>query len=193
MTTKKIGLIRHGETEWNHLGKAQGHSDIPLNDLGRKQAKLLGKRLALENWERIYSSDLLRAKETAEIIATYTKLPHLTDRRLRERHGGLIEGTTETERVNKWGEHWRHLDLRIESGEKMSERGLSFIEEILLENRSNNFLIVSHGAFLKQLLRTLVPTENVEQSLANCSLTILHLNEQTYHLQLHNCTKHMTI
>ena len=186
-----IGLVRHGQTSWNELGRAQGHSDIPLNDFGEKQANMIGKRLATENWELIFSSDLLRAKSTAEIIAKHTNLPHFTDQRLRERHGGLIEGTTEKERIKKWGEQWRSLDLGVESGDQMSERGLSFLEEIMQKHRSMNVLIVSHGAFLKQLLRTVVPRENVEQSLANCSLTILTTSDNKWRIQLHNCIKHM--
>lgn len=187
-----IGLVRHGQTVWNELGRAQGHSDIPLNGEGRKQAHLLGERLALESWDFIYSSDLSRAKETAEIINVYTNLPHEIDLRLRERHGGLIEGTVEEERIKKWGEKWRTLDLGVESNESMSERGLSFLDDLLQKGFSDNLLIVSHGAFLKQLLRTLVPLENVEMSLKNCSLTILEKKDQKWHLNLHNCIKHLS-
>lgn len=65
MTT--VGLIRHGITEWNLLGKAQGISDIPLNETGREQADKLGERLAGEEpWDLIIASDLCRATETAE-------------------------------------------------------------------------------------------------------------------------------
>lgn len=186
-----LGLVRHGQTAWNELGRAQGHSDIPLNETGKRQANLIGKRLRTENWDLIFSSDLLRAKDTANIIAQHIDLPHFTDQRLRERHGGLIEGTTEDERIKKWGEAWRSLDLGIETGEQMNERGLSFLEEIMQKHHSMNILIVSHGAFLKQLLRMLVPAENVEQSLANCSLTILSMSNEKWQLNLHNCIKHM--
>lgn len=193
MIMKKIGLIRHGETAWNRLGKAQGHSDIPLNDFGRKQAHLIGERLMKGAWEYIYSSDLLRAKETAEIIATYTKTSLLTDRRLRERHGGLIEGTTEAERIKKWGDNWRSLNLGVESGESMSQRGLSFLEELLEQHIAKNILIVSHGAFLKQLLHTLVPNQTTGESLTNCSLTILYNKDKQWDLKLHNCCNHLKL
>jgi probable phosphoglycerate mutase len=64
----KIGIIRHGTTAWNKEGRAQGNSDIPLDNEGLYQALALGKRLSNENWDFIYSSNLLRAKQTAEIV-----------------------------------------------------------------------------------------------------------------------------
>ena len=60
-----VGLIRHGVTDWNNLGKAQGISDIPLNEDGIKQATALAKRLSGEEWDIIFSSDLMRAEQTA--------------------------------------------------------------------------------------------------------------------------------
>ena len=64
-----IGLIRHGITDWNELGKAQGISDISLNDLGRIQAKKLGQRLSQdEDWDMLITSNLLRAVETARSL-----------------------------------------------------------------------------------------------------------------------------
>jgi|SRR5690625_4609496 len=187
----RIGFVRHGQTKWNEAGRAQGHSDIPLNMTGKREAHLIGKRLAQEDWDLVFSSDLLRAKNTAEIIVQQKHLPHIIDERLRERHGGKIEGTTEAERIEKWGESWRSLNLGIETGEQMSERGLDFLEEMIPKYYPKNLLIVSHGAFLKQLLRTLTPEENVEASLANCSLTILKTTKSTWELQLHNCLNHM--
>lgn len=69
MTT--IGLIRHGITEWKVLGRSQGISDIPLNEIGRQQAVALANRLSLEEkWDVIVTSDLLRAKETGQIITS---------------------------------------------------------------------------------------------------------------------------
>src|SRR5690625_4056591 len=128
MKKSKIGLIRHGETDWNKAKRSQGHSDIPLNHAGKQQAHRVGERLTNETWDLIYSSDLQRAQQTAEIIQQYTNLPHYIDPRLRERHGGKIEGTTETERIKKWGEAWQTLDLGIETDEQINERGLSFFD-----------------------------------------------------------------
>ncbi|UNK16989.1 histidine phosphatase family protein [Paenibacillus sp. N3/727] len=80
-----IGMIRHGITEWNIQEKAQGLSDIPLNEEGRKQAKYLGMKLKSENWDLIITSNLIRAKETAEIIAYEIGVNHIIeDVRIRE-------------------------------------------------------------------------------------------------------------
>lgn len=65
----KFGFIRHGSTQWNTEGKAQGWSDIPLNNEGIEDANRLADRLYSEDWDIIYSSDLLRAHQTANIIA----------------------------------------------------------------------------------------------------------------------------
>jgi len=103
-----VGLIRHGVTEWNKLGKAQGVSDIPLNGEGIKQAAALANRLASEKWDIIFSSDLMRARQTAEIIRESLEVDSVfIDERIKELNCGLIEGTTEEERIVRWGIHWR--------------------------------------------------------------------------------------
>lgn len=104
MTT--IGFIRHGSTEWNRLGKLQGQLDTDLTDEGREQARLLGIRLANESWDGIISSDLKRAKETAQIMSKLSGIPIIgMDNRLRERRYGQVEGTTVAEREERWGQN----------------------------------------------------------------------------------------
>ena len=66
MTT--LLLVRHGETDWNAEGRLQGHTDTPLNDYGRRQARALADALAGDDFEALYASDLARARETAEIL-----------------------------------------------------------------------------------------------------------------------------
>jgi len=72
-------LVRHGETDWNAEGRLQGHTDRPLNDYGRRQAKELADRLAGEGADAIYTSDLVRAKATAEIIGDRLGLTIIVD------------------------------------------------------------------------------------------------------------------
>ncbi|WP_306464378.1 histidine phosphatase family protein [Sporosarcina koreensis] len=142
-----IGLIRHGVTDWNNLGKAQGTSDIPLNNLGRKQAVNVGNRLLDEGkWDVMISSDLSRAIETAQIIGSRIKLSisHY-DKRIREIDCGEIEGTTEKIRQEKWGSNWREIDLGMESFEVVGKRGVEFLEEIVHTYNDKRILIVSHG------------------------------------------------
>ncbi|MBS4196134.1 histidine phosphatase family protein [Lederbergia citri] len=98
MTT--IGFIRHGITEWNMLGKAQGITDIPLNHIGKEEALALGNRLLKKgHWDFIISSDLSRAYETGKIIGDILNLPVCHDKRIREIDCGEIEGMTEEERI----------------------------------------------------------------------------------------------
>lgn len=191
MTT--IGLVRHGITDWNIQGIAQGSSDVPLNETGRQQAESLASRLAAEeNWDLIISSDLSRAKETAEIIGRKLHLPvsHF-DTRLRERSGGKIEGTTEEERLEKWGPDWRNLDLAMEDLNEATERGLACFEDILQNFNGQRVLLVSHGALIGLTLQKLMPEKFKETAMDNTSITILKNAESRWDCSLYNCTVHL--
>ena len=87
-------LVRHGETDWNRKGRIQGHSDVPLNDDGRRQAKRLAKKLSGYEFSAVYSSDLARSTEAARAIVIDTEMPVLTDPDLREFSYGEWEGLT---------------------------------------------------------------------------------------------------
>ena len=88
----EILLTRHGKTEWNALGKVQGKADIKLNEEGIKQAKETSKLLQDEKIDLIISSPLIRAIETARIIAKERNIPIITDESLSERDFGEYEG-----------------------------------------------------------------------------------------------------
>lgn len=92
--TTSLMLIRHGETEWNRQERFQGHGDSVLTGLGRCQAAEMGKRLQTWDFQKLISSDLGRAVETARIIATHTGHKVETDRLIRERNYGVLEGLT---------------------------------------------------------------------------------------------------
>ena len=87
-------LVRHGETDWNADGRLQGHTDRPLSDFGRRQARQLAEELADESLEAIYASDLARARETAEIVGGRLELPVVLEPDLREKDWGTWEGLT---------------------------------------------------------------------------------------------------
>jgi len=192
MTT--IGLVRHGVTEWNELGKVQGKSNIPLNERGRQQAFALANRLALEeSWDFIFSSDLTRAVETTNIISTKLGLSDIYfDERIREIDCGEIEGTNEQDRVSKWGSEWRSLELGMESFEDVSKRGTNFLEEIVEKYKGKRILVVSHGAIISLTLRKLVPDYVLPKgNLENTSITIINRMEDKWDCTLYNCTKHL--
>ncbi|TQR19166.1 histidine phosphatase family protein [Psychrobacillus vulpis] len=191
MTT--FGLIRHGITEWNDYGKAQGISDIPLNNIGIKQAQELANRLSKEEeWDVIISSDLSRAIETAQIISDNLKLTNcMMDERIREINCGEIEGTTEEERIQKWGTSWRELDLGMEKFEDVAMRGIEFLEEAVITYKDKRVLIVSHGAFIGLTLKRLLPEKFTSTYIDNTSITILQNIENKWECSLYNCTKHL--
>lgn len=188
-----IGIVRHGITDWNLQGIAQGSADVPLNDTGRAQAMAVAERLAAEEpWDMIVSSDLARAKETAEIISDKLALPiRFFDTRLREMSGGEIEGTTEEQRQEKWGADWRQLDLGMESKEAVAQRGVEFIHDISADFAGKRVLMVSHGGLIGITLRNLFPERFKKTNLENTSLTILEHNESSWDCTLYNCIKHL--
>ena len=190
MTT--IGFVRHGVTSWNKEGREQGSSDVPLDAEGIQMAKRIADRLAEEDWDVIYTSPLVRAKMTAELIAK--KKPDIAlivDNRLREMGGGLVEGTTEEERIAKWGPAWKSLEMGFESNEEIMSRGLGLVEDIVEAYPGKRVLVVSHGSFINKLIKALVPTQRFDAALDNTSLTIIKLQGDGNFCSLYNCTKHL--
>ncbi|CAH0118766.1 histidine phosphatase family protein [Paenibacillus sp. CECT 9249] len=189
----QIGLIRHGLTDWNALGKIQGQTDIPLNADGRKQAEAMASRLIDDAgpWDYIVSSNLSRALETARIIAERLDMPILPpDPRLIERSYGSVEGTTQEERVRRWGADWKRLDLGQETDASMQARGLDFIEDLYGRYPQSNILVVTHGSFLAQLYTALFQ-DRFQEHIGNLSFTILERKDAEWIPLLYNCTRHL--
>ena len=135
MTT--LLLVRHGETDWNRDGRWQGGSDTSLNDLGREQACSLAAELD-GDIAAVYSSDLARARETAEIVAETLGLEVQVDARLRERGFGSWEGLTTPEIENRFGDshrRWRAGEGAgaddAETFEDFSARVNGFLADVL--------------------------------------------------------------
>lgn len=156
----KFFIVRHGETEWNVKGFVQGHGDSPLTQNGIKEIKKLSKELKNEKFDLAFSSDLLRAKRTAEILAAEHKLTVETNKLLKERSFGHLEGATREE-FKQWAKAWENLEKEerfayksdgIESDEETSTRLIQFIRDVAIANPGKKVLIVSHGAIIKSLL-----------------------------------------
>ncbi len=129
----EILLIRHGETAWNAVRRLQGHLDVPLNDEGLRQATALGHALRDEGLEAIWSSDLQRARQTAQPIADACNLPVHPDPRLRERCYGGFEGLLYDELATRHPAEYaawkaRELDAPLPPGERMPETLRGFFE-----------------------------------------------------------------
>jgi broad specificity phosphatase PhoE len=148
----RLYLIRHGATEWNELGRCQGISDIPLNESGLKQAMMLRDRLMEERIDVIYSSNMSRAKRTAEIIAEPHNKSIQIEEGLREMSLGKLEGLTMQqidERFKGFITVWRErpVNATIPDGESLrvvQQRVGKAIEKILEKHPGKNILVVSH-------------------------------------------------
>ena len=141
MTT--LLLVRHGETDWNAEGRLQGHTDRPLNDFGRRQAAALAERLADDDIDAVYASDLARARETAEILGNRLGLPVVTDPDLRERNWGNWEGLTGSERDR--------VEYVGEEREAHGERVIRAVRRIAEQHPGERIVVVTHGGSLRRI------------------------------------------
>ena len=148
-------LVRHGETDANKEGRMLGRSDTPLNETGREQARQLAEKLRSHSIDLIITSDLSRARETAEIIAKTTGAEILYEEGLRERHHGEAEGMLRDEAAKKYGALYTY-DSTVPGSE-----GYKDVEErawkTLIAHKKNhthkNVVIVTHGGVLRTLIK----------------------------------------
>jgi broad specificity phosphatase PhoE len=137
-------LVRHGETDWNAEGRLQGHTDRPLSDYGRRQARRLAEELVGEELEAIYSSDLARAHETAEIVGERLGLPVALEPDLREKDWGTWEGLDAVERDR--------VEFVGESTEAHQERMLRALRRIAERHPGDGrVLVVTHGGSMRRV------------------------------------------
>jgi len=169
----ELVLIRHGETDWNRELRWQGQTDVPLNPAGMRQAQAAAESLRGTNLEAIYTSDLQRARQTAEAVAAATGAHVRQDRRLREIALGAWEGMSFDEIHRRDGEALdlfrgdpaNHRAPRGESVPEVRRRVLACLQEILRAFPDGRVAVVSHGlalAVVKVLLLGL-PLETVWQ------------------------------
>jgi broad specificity phosphatase PhoE len=147
-------LVRHGETDWNRDGRWQGHSDTHLNDAGREQAARVAEEL--DGVDVAYSSDLARARETADIVARRLGLDVHVDERLRERGFGAWEGKTAPEIELEFRDaHARWLAGEGPGAEDaepfldFATRVQRFVEDVLTRHPDETVLIVAHGGSIR--------------------------------------------
>jgi len=161
MNETRLIVIRHGETEWNREKRMQGTTDTPLSDVGRIQARALGKRLAGRGFDALYSSDLSRARDTARAIAEQTGRELVVDPRLQERRFGIFEGLLAAEIIARYPEEHarfasRDPDYEVPGGESASafaRRCLGCLAEIAGRHRGAEVVVVTHGLVLDSLYR----------------------------------------
>jgi probable phosphoglycerate mutase len=176
-----VTVVRHGETEWNKLGLHQGILDSPLTEKGIEQAQNVARSLQKYTFQKLYSSDLGRAVQTAKIIASVLKLDIIFDSRLRERNLGCLGGLTLSEFKAEYPEEYERFlagdpDHILPGGEsigKAYERSVAFFEELVTKYCNENILVVSHGFILEYLLRLVLEIplqQKIRYTLKNCSV-----------------------
>ncbi|GAB1420693.1 histidine phosphatase family protein [Anaerolineales bacterium] len=198
---KRILFVRPGETTWNRLGRQQGWVAIPLNEQGKKQAQRLARFMRNLGVNKIYSSDLHRAQETADIIGQFLGLEVHYDARLRERHVGEWQGLT-IEEIKLWyPEDYEEFvkTVRVfqipsgESQDQLFDRISSFFKEYINEPSNDTIVIVTHSIVIRQVIRRLIPEFPQEQiiNLLNMGVTTLKLDEDKWSLVAVNDISHL--
>lgn len=198
MAGNRVLLWRHGQTDWNMVNRFQGHSNIPLNDVGRYQVQHAAEILAGMNPTAIISSDLSRAYDTANSLAKLVGLSISTFENLRETNGGLWEGKTGKEnRAEDFQNFIRWIDGDDNpagtTGEKRSEvaaRAVAVINEALSGKSDQLLVVATHGGtarcVLGELLQLPLTHWGVIGGLSNASWSILERNPRQWNLIEHN-------
>jgi len=148
-----LALIRHGQTDWNFAGRLQGRTDIPLNAVGRAQARAAASAYAGGYWEAVVSSPLGRARETAEILADALDLPFTgTYDELVEQEFGEAEGVAVSELSTRWPD--RAFPGK-EADHEVAVRGVRGLHRIAADHEGSHVLAIAHGTFIRHTLSSI--------------------------------------
>jgi probable phosphoglycerate mutase len=201
MATRVI-LVRHGETDWNAEGRIQGHLPVPLNERGRAQAEAVGARLEPVPFAALYSSDLLRARQTAEAIGRASGQRVRDDRRLREWDLGILSGLMRSVAEELHPEAFgifrkRLLDEPVPGGESIRaryERVTAAVQEIADRHPGETVVAVSHGGPLGDCYRHAVGAPMGSQmriDLFNAGVSVLRVMGEDWHLESWGAVDHL--
>ena len=187
----KIYMMRHGETDWNIIRRLQGRSDIPLNEEGRRLARVTAEALADVPFTRIYTSPLIRAKETAMIIKGNRDIPVIEEERIQEISFGAFEGficaednytIPDPDFINFFKNPEKYVAPDgAEEIETLCNRTTDFLQELVHTTayRDDIILISTHGAALRGLLSSVTMNSVAEFWKGgvhkNCAVTILEV------------------
>jgi probable phosphoglycerate mutase len=177
----EIILIRHGETEWNLCGRWQGHADSALSPRGIAQAKALSERMAKEEVDQVYASDLERAQHTARLAGSEANWTFSLMPELRERDLGVLEGLTTDEMLVEHPDVYRSFredgpEYQPPGGESFKQfydRCSSAVEKLALLHSGKKIVAVTHGGVLGAIFRYVlrIPLDADRNFvLLNCSL-----------------------
>lgn len=183
MAKTVVGLLRHGQTDWNIDLRLQGVTDVPLNQTGITQAESAAAALNSDDWDFIASSPLSRAKDTADIVARQLQisevaiLPLLLERSFGEVEGMIYQDWKEKfpDGVAPGGETEEQLHLRTNQ----------LLEELLETYRGTRVLTISHGALIRKIVNILSLGEFPldKQRISNASLSVIVHEADTWRLE----------
>ena len=196
----RIFLVRHGETDFNKQGKEWGQStEISLNEIGIKQSRKLAQRINEIKLDKLFSGDLKRSLQTAEIVSKIAVIPIITDQRLREYDPGEADPSSE-----KWIEEYKRLlnlgiskyDIRPFGGENiwdLIKRIKSFLDD--LEKEKGTIIIISHSGVNSNLINLSRGREknnfwNIKQD--NACINILDFMKGKWVIRTINDSDHIT-
>lgn len=183
-------LVRHGESTWNAEKRIQGQADPPLSELGLRQAKLVGNRLAAETWDVMYASDLRRAFQTAIQVSHRTKLPIYVDEGFRERGQGIREGLLAEEAKELYPDI-HAPEVGRETDEALQKRAIATYEKIRDRHKGQRVIVVAHGALMRSFLEYAVKIEG-KLRIANTSCTLIHWDGQRWTSEYMGDTEHLS-
>jgi 2,3-bisphosphoglycerate-dependent phosphoglycerate mutase len=197
----RVFVARHGETEWNREGRWQGQGGPGLNETGRVQARALAMRLSALHVDALYSSDLARARETAQIVATATGLEPVLDPGLREVDVGDWRGLTRDEVSRRDPDGYRRW-LGGEAGwnggetyEEMHARVVAAVERLVAASAAGRIAVISHGGAVRALAAHAVGLPKHDrlriEGARNCSLTTVDYQQVSARLVGYNDDGHL--
>ena len=199
----KLLLVRHGLTDFNSNRRFGGYSDIEMSPVGCRQAESLRDRLAEQRIDAVYSSDLKRALNTAEIISAGREIEVITCPELREMNYGYAEGLT-FDQISELYPDVAELCLNFslllkfpggEGFEEFIERTIKFVDRLKEHALEETVLVVSHNGPLRVLVCHFlgIDQQHWEQiRISNASLSIVETYPQRVVLSLMNDTSHLT-
>ncbi len=194
-------LIRHGETDWNVSGRWQGHTDIPLNDIGRAQAARLAERLHDHgpHFDVLYSSDLLRAWETAQFAGRAVGMEPQPMSALREIDLGSWSGLTRAEIMERDPDTLAQVDAGVDLPRGGAERFADLVarvssaaEQLAEKHSGQRVALVTHGGVVRALLHHAAPDARAWHThIGNTSITIVVHNEHGWDIVSVNDMAHL--
>lgn len=199
----RVIVVRHGVTEWNILGRMQGHSDIPLSPMGRRQAEAIAERLADERIDAVYTSDLSRAADTGRAIAKRHGLEIQQLAELRETMLGEWEGMTDAEIIARGDgdalamyrcDPAAYRPPGSESVENVAGRIRAARARVAQEHPGGLVVMVGHGGSLRAIFSEAIRAPircMFAFRLNNASLSVVDFGPARSSIVMLNCTHHL--